>query len=57
MKPFTPTFCNTRLAHNYHHLTLQSMPFVLPFMALVALAIKLDRPGLVFFVQKRVGLR
>ena len=38
-------------------LTLVSMPFVLPFMAVVALAIKLDSPGPVFFVQQRVGLR
>ena len=38
-------------------LTLLSMPFVLPFMALVALAIKLDSPGPVLFVQQRVGLR
>lgn len=35
-------------------LTLLSMPLILPFMALVALAIKLDSPGPVFFVQQRV---
>jgi len=37
-------------------LTLMAMPFLLPLMALVALAIKLDSPGAVFFVQDRVGL-
>ncbi len=38
-------------------LTILAMPVVLPIMALVALAIKIDSPGPVFFVQERVGLR
>lgn len=38
-------------------LTILSMPVVLPFMALVAILIKIDSPGPVFFVQERVGLR
>lgn len=33
------------------------LPIVLPVMLLVALAIRLDSPGPVFFVQQRVGLR
>lgn len=37
-------------------LTLLAMPFVLPVMGLIALLIKLDSPGPVFFVQERVGL-
>jgi exopolysaccharide biosynthesis polyprenyl glycosylphosphotransferase len=36
--------------------TLAAMPFVLPLLALVAIAIKLDSPGPVFFMQERVGL-
>ena len=38
-------------------LTTLAMPLVLPLMAVTALAIKLDSPGPVFFVQQRVGLR
>lgn len=36
-------------------LTLASMPIVLPVMIIVALAVKLDSPGPVFFLQERVG--
>ena len=35
--------------------TLLLLPFVLPVMALIALAIKLDSPGPVLFSQERVG--
>ena len=38
-------------------LTIVSIPFLIPMFLLVALAIKLDSPGPVFFVQQRVGLR
>lgn len=38
-------------------LTACAMPFLLPIFALVAMAIKLDSPGPVFFMQQRVGLR
>jgi lipopolysaccharide/colanic/teichoic acid biosynthesis glycosyltransferase len=34
---------------------LLALPMVLPLMALCALAIRLDSPGPVFFVQERVG--
>ncbi len=37
--------------------TLSAMPVVLPVIGLIAVAIKLDSPGPVFFVQQRVGLR
>jgi exopolysaccharide biosynthesis polyprenyl glycosylphosphotransferase len=37
--------------------TLLSMPVVLPLMAIIAIAIKLDSPGPVLFVQQRVGLK
>lgn len=37
--------------------TAASMPVVLPIMVLTALAIKLDSPGPVLFIQQRVGLR
>ena len=37
--------------------TLSSMPVVLPILALIAIAIKIDSPGPIFFVQQRVGLR
>lgn len=37
--------------------TILAMPVVLPVLALVAIAIKLDSPGPALFVQQRVGLR
>ncbi len=37
--------------------TLVALPFVLPILALVAIAIRLDSPGPVLFIQKRVGYR
>jgi len=37
--------------------TSLAMPVVLPIMGLVALAIKIDSPGPILFVQERVGLR
>lgn len=38
-------------------LTVLSMPILLPIMGIIAIAIKLDSPGPVFFVQQRVGLK
>ena len=38
-------------------LTTMALPIVLPIMGVVAIAIKLDSPGPVLFIQKRVGLR
>jgi len=38
-------------------ITLMSMPVVLPVIGIIAVAIKLDSPGTVFFVQQRVGLK
>jgi exopolysaccharide biosynthesis polyprenyl glycosylphosphotransferase len=37
--------------------TLACLPILLPIFAVVAVAIKLDSPGPVFFTQERVGLR
>jgi exopolysaccharide biosynthesis polyprenyl glycosylphosphotransferase len=37
-------------------LVVLTLPLVLPFMVLIAIAIKLDSPGPVFFRQPRVGL-
>ena len=37
--------------------TLLAMPVVLPLMGIIAVAIKLDSPGPVFFIQQRVGLK
>ncbi len=36
---------------------LLSMPLVLPLIIFTAIAVKLDSPGPIFFVQQRVGLR
>lgn len=36
-------------------LTLAALPVLLPVMGLIAIAIKLDSPGGVFFVQRRIG--
>ncbi len=38
-------------------LTILAIPILIPLFMLVALAIKLDSPGPVFFIQQRVGLR
>jgi exopolysaccharide biosynthesis polyprenyl glycosylphosphotransferase len=38
-------------------LVLGAMPLILPIMGLIALAIRLDDGGPIFFVQERVGLR
>ncbi|MFQ5560407.1 MAG: sugar transferase [Nitrospinota bacterium] len=37
--------------------TLLIMPFLLPLIGIIAIAIKLDSPGPVFFNQNRVGLK
>jgi len=37
--------------------TLLAMPIVLPLMGVIAIAIKLDSPGPVLFIQQRVGLK
>lgn len=36
-------------------LTIAAMPVLAPIMAVIAIAVKLDSPGPVFFVQKRIG--
>ena len=38
-------------------LTATALPFLMPLFLLVAVAIKIDSPGPVFFIQQRVGLR
>ena len=38
-------------------LTILAIPVLVPLFALVAVAIRLDSPGPVFFIQQRVGLR
>jgi exopolysaccharide biosynthesis polyprenyl glycosylphosphotransferase len=38
-------------------ITLFAMPFLLPIMTILAIAIKMESPGPIFFVQQRVGLR
>ena len=37
--------------------TIAILPFLIPLMVIIAVAIKLDSPGPVFFVQTRVGAR
>lgn len=37
--------------------TTLSLPFFLPLLAIIAVAVKIDSPGPIFFVQQRVGLR
>ncbi len=37
--------------------TLLALPLLIPIFLLVAIAIKLDSPGPVFFIQQRVGMR
>lgn len=37
--------------------TLFSMPFVLPIIGIIAVAVKWDSPGPAFFIQQRVGLK
>ena len=37
--------------------TLLALPLLIPIFILVAIAIKLDSPGPVFFIQQRVGMR
>lgn len=38
-------------------LTLIAMPLIIPLIALISIAIKIDSKGPVFFVQQRVGLK
>ncbi|WP_126059496.1 sugar transferase [Sphingomonas koreensis] len=38
-------------------IALALLPFLLPFFAIVALLIKLDSPGPVFYMQPRIGMR
>ena len=38
-------------------LTILAIPVLVPLFLFIAIAIKLDSPGPVFFIQKRVGLR
>ncbi len=38
-------------------LSIVSLPVILPVMGIVAIAIKFDSPGPVFYIQKRVGLQ
>lgn len=37
--------------------TVIALPLLVPFFLIVAIAIKLDSPGPVFFIQQRVGMR
>jgi lipopolysaccharide/colanic/teichoic acid biosynthesis glycosyltransferase len=37
--------------------TLIGLPFLLPFLAIIALMIKLEDGGPVFFIQRRIGYK
>ena len=54
VKPYKPRYQTVKRLFELT-LCLLAAPFLLPLGALLAIAIRLDTPGPVFFVQKRVG--